>query len=46
VRALATGRFDALSGRFLDARADLPKDLEDRIEGIVSGDLHAVRLRR
>ncbi len=40
VRALATGRFDALRDGFLDAR----EELEERIEAIISGDLNPVRL--
>jgi 3-oxoacyl-[acyl-carrier protein] reductase len=46
VAALATGRFDALSGRYLHAEHDPPEELERRIERIVADDLNALRLRR
>ena len=46
VRALATGRFDALSGRYLHAEHDPPEQLERRIEQILANDLNAIRLRR
>jgi 3-oxoacyl-[acyl-carrier protein] reductase len=46
VRALASGRFDALSGRYLHAEHDPPEELEARIEEILANDLNAIRLRR
>jgi 3-oxoacyl-[acyl-carrier protein] reductase len=46
VRALASGRFDRLSGRYLHAEHDRPEELEARIEEILEHDLNAIRLRR
>jgi 3-oxoacyl-[acyl-carrier protein] reductase len=46
VRELASGRFDALSGRYIHAEHDPPDELEARIERILSDDLNAIRLRR
>jgi 3-oxoacyl-[acyl-carrier protein] reductase len=47
VRELATGRFDALSGRYLHAEHDAEFDeLERRIPEILEQDLNAIRLRR
>jgi NAD(P)-dependent dehydrogenase (short-subunit alcohol dehydrogenase family) len=46
VRALASGRFDRLSGRYLHAEHDPPEELEQRIEQILEDDLNAIRLRR
>jgi 3-oxoacyl-[acyl-carrier protein] reductase len=46
VRALASGRFDRLSGRYLHAEHDPPDELERRIERILESDLNAIRLRR
>ena len=46
VRALASGRFDALSGRYLHAEHDPPEEVERRIDAILSDDLNAIRLRR
>jgi 3-oxoacyl-[acyl-carrier protein] reductase len=46
VRALASGRFDRLSGRYLHAEHDPPEELERRMEKILSDDLNAIRLRR
>jgi NAD(P)-dependent dehydrogenase (short-subunit alcohol dehydrogenase family) len=46
VRALASGRFDALSGRYLHAEHDPPEQLEQRIGEILENDLNAIRLRR
>lgn len=46
VRALASGRFDRLSGRYLHAEHDPPDELEQRIEQVLSDDLNAIRLRR
>ena len=46
VRALASGRFDRLSGRYLHAEHDPPEQLERRIDEILADDLNAIRLRR
>ena len=46
VRALASGRFDRLSGRYLHAEHDAPDELERRIDAILADDLNAIRLRR
>jgi NAD(P)-dependent dehydrogenase (short-subunit alcohol dehydrogenase family) len=46
VRALASGKFDRLSGRYLHAEHDPPEELEQRIEQILAEDLNAIRLRR
>jgi NAD(P)-dependent dehydrogenase (short-subunit alcohol dehydrogenase family) len=46
VRALASGRFDRLAGRYLHAEHDPPDELEARIERILADDLNAIRLRR
>jgi NAD(P)-dependent dehydrogenase (short-subunit alcohol dehydrogenase family) len=46
VRALASGRFDRLSGRYLHAEHDPPEELEQRIDRILDDDLNAIRLRR
>jgi 3-oxoacyl-[acyl-carrier protein] reductase len=46
VRALAGGRFDRLSGRYLHAEHDPPDQLERRIDEILEHDLNAIRLRR
>jgi 3-oxoacyl-[acyl-carrier protein] reductase len=46
VRALASGRLDALSGHYLHAEHDDVDDLERRAEEIVAQDLNAIRLRR
>jgi hypothetical protein len=47
VRELATGRFDALSGRYLHAEHDADfAALERRIPEILENDLNAIRLRR
>ena len=43
---LASGRFDALSGRYLHAEHDPVDELEARIERILADDLNALRLRR
>jgi NAD(P)-dependent dehydrogenase (short-subunit alcohol dehydrogenase family) len=45
VRALAGGRFDRLSGRYLHAEHDPPEELESRIDEILEQDLNAIRLR-
>jgi 3-oxoacyl-[acyl-carrier protein] reductase len=46
VRELATGRFDALAGRYLHAEHDPLEELEQRIPRILAEDLNAIRLRR
>ena len=46
VRALASGRFDRLSGRYLHAEHDPPETLEVRIDTILEQDFNAIRLRR
>jgi 3-oxoacyl-[acyl-carrier protein] reductase len=46
VLALASGRFDPLSGRYLHAEHDPPDELEQRVDEILRGDLNAIRLRR
>jgi 3-oxoacyl-[acyl-carrier protein] reductase len=46
VLALASGRFDQLSGRYLHAEHDPPEQLEQRIDDILRDDLNAIRLRR
>jgi 3-oxoacyl-[acyl-carrier protein] reductase len=46
VLELASGRFDALSGRYLHAEHDPPDELERRIDRILAEDLNALRLRR
>jgi 3-oxoacyl-[acyl-carrier protein] reductase len=46
VRALASGRLDALSGRYLHAEHDDIEDVARRADEIVASDLNAIRLRR
>ena len=46
VAALATGRYDALAGRYLHAEHDDLDDLLSRIDEIRERDLNAIRLRR
>jgi 3-oxoacyl-[acyl-carrier protein] reductase len=46
VRALAEGRLDRLSGRYIHAEHDDVADLESRADEIVGDDLNAIRLRR
>jgi NAD(P)-dependent dehydrogenase (short-subunit alcohol dehydrogenase family) len=46
VRALASGRLDALSGRYLHAEHDDVDDVAARAEEIAAEDLNAIRLRR
>jgi NAD(P)-dependent dehydrogenase (short-subunit alcohol dehydrogenase family) len=46
VRELASGRFDALAGRYLHAEHDPVDELEGRIQRILDEDLNALRLRR
>jgi 3-oxoacyl-[acyl-carrier protein] reductase len=46
VRALASGRLDALAGRYLHAEHDDIDDVAARAEEIVAADLNSIRLRR
>jgi 3-oxoacyl-[acyl-carrier protein] reductase len=46
VAALATGRYDALAGRYLHAEHDDLDDLLSRIDDVRELDLNAIRLRR
>jgi 3-oxoacyl-[acyl-carrier protein] reductase len=46
VRALVSGEFDALAGRYLHAEHDPPAELRERIAQIEADDLNAIRLRR
>ncbi len=46
VRALASGRVDALAGRYLHAEHDDVEDLIARADEIRDNDLNAIRLRR
>lgn len=46
VRKLATGRYDALAGRYLHAEHDDVDDLLARIDEVREQDLNAIRLRR
>lgn len=46
VRRLATGRYDALAGRYLHAEHDDIDDLLSRIDEVRERDLNAIRLRR
>jgi 3-oxoacyl-[acyl-carrier protein] reductase len=46
VRALVSGEFDALAGRYLHAEHDPPDSLRNRIAQIEAEDLNAIRLRR
>jgi 3-oxoacyl-[acyl-carrier protein] reductase len=46
VRKLATGRYDALAGRYIHAEHDDVDDLLARIDEIRKDDLNAIRLRR
>jgi NAD(P)-dependent dehydrogenase (short-subunit alcohol dehydrogenase family) len=46
VRALASGRADALAGRYIHAEHDDLEDLIRRADEIASEDLNAIRLRR
>jgi 3-oxoacyl-[acyl-carrier protein] reductase len=46
VRALASGRLDALAGRYLHAEHDDVDDLVNRADEILAEDLNAIRLRR
>jgi 3-oxoacyl-[acyl-carrier protein] reductase len=46
VRVLASGRADALAGRYLHAEHDDIEDLVRRADEVVTNDLNAIRLRR
>jgi NAD(P)-dependent dehydrogenase (short-subunit alcohol dehydrogenase family) len=46
VRVIASGRADALSGRYLHAQYDDIEDLISRAREIIASDLNAVRLRK
>jgi len=46
VRVLASGRADALAGRYLHAEHDDIEDLIARADEIAANDLNAIRLRR
>jgi NAD(P)-dependent dehydrogenase (short-subunit alcohol dehydrogenase family) len=46
VRVLASGRADALAGRYLHAEHDDIEDLIRRVDEIVANDLNAIRLQR
>ena len=46
VRVLASGRADALAGRYLHAEHDDVEDLIARSDEIAANDLNAIRLRR
>jgi 3-oxoacyl-[acyl-carrier protein] reductase len=46
VRVLASGRADALAGRYLHAEHDDIEDLIRRADEVVAEDLNAIRLRR
>jgi 3-oxoacyl-[acyl-carrier protein] reductase len=46
VRVLASGRADALAGRYLHAEHDDIEDLIRRADELVANDLNAIRLRR
>jgi 3-oxoacyl-[acyl-carrier protein] reductase len=46
VRALASGEFDALAGRYLHAEHDPPESLRGRADEIIEHDWNAIRLRR
>jgi len=46
VRALATGEFDRLAGRYLHAEHDPPEQLRERMAAILDDDTNVIRLRR
>jgi len=46
VRALASGEFDSLAGRYLHAEHDPPAALRARMQQILDDDLNVIRLRR
>ena len=45
-RVLASGRADALAGRYIHAEHDDVEDLISRSDEICDGDLNAIRLQR
>ena len=45
-RVLASGRADALAGRYLHAEHDDIEDLIHRADDVIANDLNAIRLRR
>ena len=46
VRTIASGKLDALAGRYLHAEHDPPESLLERMDEIIEQDLNAIRLRR
>jgi NAD(P)-dependent dehydrogenase (short-subunit alcohol dehydrogenase family) len=46
VRKLASGRYDALAGRYLHAEHDDVDELLARVDDVQENDLNAIRLRR
>jgi hypothetical protein len=46
VRALGSGRYDALAGRYLHAEHDDVDELLARIDDVREQDLNSIRLRR
>jgi 3-oxoacyl-[acyl-carrier protein] reductase len=46
VRVLASGRADALAGRYLHAEHDDIEELIGRADEVAANDLNAIRLRR
>ena len=46
VLALASGKLDRLSGRYIHAEHDDPDDLAARADEVLENDLNAIRLRR
>jgi 3-oxoacyl-[acyl-carrier protein] reductase len=46
VRKLASGRYDALAGRYIHAEHDDVDDLLARLDDVQANDLNAIRLRR
>jgi NAD(P)-dependent dehydrogenase (short-subunit alcohol dehydrogenase family) len=46
VRKLASGKYDALAGRYLHAEHDDVDDLLARIDDVLENDLNAIRVRR
>jgi len=46
VRALVSGEFDVLAGRYLHAEHDPPEKLRERQARIIADDLNTIRLRR
>ncbi len=45
VRVLASGRADALGGRYIHAEHDDIEELIPRADEVIAGDLNAIRLR-